>query len=115
MCVELTISKRKLRPVIRKGNYVLVISFSQEFPVGNSCHWFYRASMPEVVMAAFKLLTLQCNIPTASILFASIINADMGMFTWEPEKEITSCNFLFPRISCRKFLPLILSGVHARR
>jgi len=30
------------------------------------------------------------------------------------EKEITSCNFLVPRISCRKFLPLVLSGIHAR-
>jgi len=42
--------KRKLRPVI---------SFSQEFPVGNSYHWFYRASMPDVGMARFDLLALQ--------------------------------------------------------
>ena len=30
------------------------------------------------------------------------------------EKEITSCNLLFSRISCRKFLPLVLSGIRAR-
>jgi len=43
---------------IRKGNYVLVISFSQEFPVGNSCRWFYRASMPDVGMASTQVANI---------------------------------------------------------
>ena len=48
----------------RQENYVLVIFLSQEFPDGNSCHWFYRASMPDVGMA--------------SILFA-----DIAMLTFQ--------------------------------
>jgi len=42
----------------RKGNYILVISFSQEFPVGNSFVGSYRTSMPDVGMASIQVANI---------------------------------------------------------